>query len=55
MFFEADKKSHFKGRVIYYDLVEKTCPNSFSTKNLSLFEAYKGPDQKYKAPQETKK
>ena len=55
MFFEADKKSHFKGRVIYYDLVEQTCPNSFSTKNLSLFEAYRGPDQKYKAPQETKK
>jgi hypothetical protein len=55
MFFEADKKPQFKGRVIYYERVTDKCPARFSVSDLILFEAYEGPPQTYKAPQSTKK
>ena len=55
MFFEADKKPQFKGRVIYYERVTDKCPARFSISDLILFEAYEGPPQTYKAPQSTKK
>jgi hypothetical protein len=55
MFFQADKNSQFKGRVMYYDVADNKCPVELKKENLALFESYKGPPQKYKAPQSTKK
>ena len=55
MFFEADKKPSFKGRVMYYDLITSRCPVSLNQEQLTFFDAYEGPAQKYKPPQSTKK
>jgi hypothetical protein len=50
MFFQADKNSQFKGRVMYYDVADKKCPAELKKEKLALFEPYNGPPQKYKAP-----
>ena len=55
MFFEADKKPSFKGRVMYYDLITSRCPKSLNQEKLAFFDAYEGPAQEYKPPQSTKK
>lgn len=55
MFFEADKRPNFKGRVMYYDLAKTDCPSEIEKKKLRFFPAYEGPPQKRKPPQSTKK
>lgn len=53
LFFEAEKKPQFRGRVLYYDLVTKDCPSTFDLAGLKPFTGYEGPPQKYKGPPKT--
>ena len=55
MFFEADKKPEFKGRVMYYEKVINNCPSGFLDNEKNDFVAYEGPEQTPKSPQSTKK
>lgn len=55
LFFEAERKPQFRGRVLYYDLVTEQCPQGFDVAALKPFEAYQGPPQKYKGPPPTGK
>lgn len=55
LFFEAERKPQFRGRVLYYDLVSDQCPAGFDISELKPFEGYKGPPQKHKGPAPTGK
>lgn len=55
LFFEADKKPQFRGRVLYYDLIMETCPADFDRADLAPFDAYTGAAQTYKGPPPTGK
>ena len=55
MFFEADKRASFRGRVLYFDKVIEACPAAFDVAKFTGFEAYKGPPQSHKGPQSTRK
>ncbi|MES0881605.1 YHYH protein [Roseibium sp. SCP14] len=50
LFFEADKSRAFRGRAIYYDLIDTGCPEGFAISKLEIFQAYEGPLQKRKGP-----
>jgi hypothetical protein len=55
LFFEADKKPQFRGRVIYYDLVTDRCTARLKLSQLKPFDAYQGPPQSPKGPPPTGK
>ena len=48
LFFEADKKPSIKGRAMYYDFIDKTCPLEFNVSSIKTFEPYLGTPQQYK-------
>ena len=52
LFFEADKKPSIKGRAMYYDFINKTCPIEFNVSSIKTFEPYLGPPQQYKGEPE---
>jgi len=53
LFFEAERKPQFRGRVLYYDLITERCPIGFDPSQIKTFEAYLGPPQPYKGPPPT--
>ena len=52
LFFEADKKPSIKGRAMYYDFINKSCPIEFNVSSIKTFSPYIGPPQKYKGEPE---
>jgi hypothetical protein len=55
LFFEADRKPQFRGRVIYYDLVTDRCTARLKLSQLKSFDAYQGPPQSPKGQPPTGK
>ncbi|MEP3428274.1 MAG: YHYH protein [Roseibium sp.] len=55
LFFEADKSRAFRGRALYYDYIDSSCPSGFSPATYKPFQAYVGPAQTRKGPPGTRK